>query len=90
MLTDNKKEERKTHSISIDNRARCSMSGIEKVIGATEGCITAQSSYGLVTIIGSNLKLTAFSESNGSLSFTGEISSIKYGSKTSALKRIFK
>ena len=88
MQTD--KKEIKPHSISIDNRARCSMNGIEKVIGATEGCITAQSSCGLLTITGNNLKLTAFSESGGTLSFTGEISSIKYGNKTSALKRIFK
>lgn len=89
MQTD-KKEETKPHSVSIDNRARCSMSGIEKVIGATEGCITAQSNCGLLTVVGANLKLTAFSQSNGTLAFTGEITSIKYGNKTSALKRIFK
>ncbi len=65
-------------------------SGIEKVIGATEGCITAQSNCGLLTVVGANLKLTAFSQSNGTLAFTGEITSIKYGNKTSTLKRIFK
>ena len=89
MLTD-KKEEIKPHSISLDNREKCSMSGIKKVIGATQTCLTVLSSYGMLTILGNNLVLTSYSESGGSLSFSGEISCIKYGDKTSALKRIFK
>ena len=85
-----KQEERKPHSLCIDNRNRCNITGIKKVITANENTITMQSHCGLMTITGANLKLTAFSESNETVAFVGEINSIKYGEKTSALKKIFK
>ena len=89
-MQNDKKEEIKPHSIALDNREKCSVTGIKKVVGATENCITALSSYGPLSFLGNNLKLTSFSESNGTLSFSGEISCIKYGDKSGALKRIFK
>ncbi|MBO5222963.1 MAG: YabP/YqfC family sporulation protein [Clostridia bacterium] len=84
-----KKEEQKPHAISIDNRNKCVMSGILKVVSATDTCINLQTSLGALTINGSSLKLVAFSESNGSLSMQGEINAIKYGAKTSAIKKLF-
>ena len=84
------KEEQKPHSVSIDNRTRCSMTGIRKVISATDSAITMQSSCGLINVLGSNLKLTTFSESSETLSFMGEINCIKYGAKTSTIKKIFR
>lgn len=85
-----KQEERKNHNLTIDNRNRCNITGIKKVITANENVITMQSHCGMMTIMGTNLKLTSFSESNETVAFVGEINSIKYGEKTSALKKIFK
>lgn len=85
-----KHEDHKPHSINIDNRNKCNMSGIKKVITATENCITMQSQCGMLSIYGNNLKLTSFSESNETVSFVGEINNLKYGSKTSTIKKLFK
>ncbi len=84
-----KKDEHKPHSISLDNRNKCVMSGVTKVISATNTCVALQTSLGSLTVNGSGLKLTSYSESNGALSLQGEICAIKYGSKTSAFKKIF-
>lgn len=85
----NEKEERKPHSISIDNRNKCVMSGITKVVSATDSSISLQTTLGALTINGTGLKLTSYSETNGALSMQGEITALKYGNKTSAFKRIF-
>jgi sporulation protein YabP len=84
-----KNEERKPHSITLDNRNKCIMSGITKVVSATDTCITLQTSLGALTVNGTGLKLTSYLETSGALSMQGEISALKYGSKTSALKKIF-
>lgn len=84
-----KNEERKPHSLTLDNRNKCQMSGVTKVVSATQTCITLQTTMGALCINGTNLKLTAYSESNGNLSIQGEVSALKYGSKTSAFKKIF-
>ena len=84
-----KNEERKPHSITLDNRNKCIMSGITKVVSATDTCITLQTSLGALTVNGTGLKLTSYLETSGALSMQGEISTLKYGSKTSALKKIF-
>jgi sporulation protein YabP len=85
----NEKEERKPHSISIDNRNKCVMSGITKVVSATDSCISLQTTLGALTINGTGLKLTSYSETSGALSMQGEITALKYGNKTSAFKKIF-
>ncbi len=84
-----KNEERKPHSLTLDNRNKCIMSGITKVVSATDACITLQTTLGTLTINGVGLKLTSYSETSGALSMQGEISAFKYGSKTSAFKKIF-
>ncbi len=84
-----KKEEQKPHSLTLDNRNKCNLSGVTKVVSATENCIVLQTSLGQLIINGTTLKLTSFSQTNGTLSFQGEVSALKYGSKTSALKKIF-
>lgn len=84
-----KKEEQKPHSITIDNRNKCVMSGILKVISASDTCITLQSSLGTLVLNGTAFKLTSFSEANGTLCMQGEVNAIRYGSKTSAIKKIF-
>ncbi len=83
------KKEENPHIITITDRKECCLTGVNKVISATPVCVSVQTRQGMLTINGSGLKLTSFSEKSETLSIVGEIVALKYGTKTSALKKIF-
>lgn len=83
--------ENKNHTLTMDNCAKCVMSGIEKVVGATASQLELASSCGTILIIGSDLAIGKFDNQTGSLSFAGKINAIKYNEvKTPFFKRLFK
>lgn len=84
-------KEKKHHSFEVDNRATCSMNGIEKVISSSESNISLVTSYGGMDINGKKLKINKFDVEDGTLCFDGEIDCIKYSMpKVPLLKRLFK
>ena len=85
------KEAKKPHSFEVDNRNKCSMTGIEKVISSSETSINIISSCGGMEISGKQLKISKYDMEDGTLCFEGEIDCIKYSApKVPLLKRLFK
>lgn len=84
-------EKTQNHSFEVSNRARCTMSGIQKVISSSETSVLLVSSCGNMEISGKKLKINKFDIEDGTLAFEGEIDGIKYSApKVPLLKRLFK
>lgn len=87
----NKPEQKKNHSICIENRSSLNLSGINEVISSCETELCLVSSYGEMIIDGKDFKITEFNADKGVLTATGNVDSIRYkGAKVSLIKRIFK
>ncbi len=85
--TDNKK----LHSVCIENRSSITMSGISEVISSDETELCLVGSYGEMTITGKDFKIIKFNADDGNLFAEGSVDCIKYkGAKTPLIKRIFK
>lgn len=79
------------HSLTLENRLKCAMTGIKEVLSYSPGEIALSSDGGRLTVTGENLKITKYNERDGSLAFTGKVSAIRYDAKkVPVLKRIFK
>ena len=77
--------------LCLDGRKKLSMSGVEAVDGFSEQFLKLSVGKNKVTIIGENIKITAFNKALGTLSADGDFIEIKYGVKKDAfIKRIFK
>lgn len=84
-------EQKSPHTIAVQNREKCSMTGIEKVVSSSETQILVVSSHGGMEIGGKKLKISKFDIADGTLDFEGEIDVIKYSApKVPLLKRLFK
>lgn len=82
---------KKPHSIDLSNRKNGAITGVEKVISSCDTCLALATCEGGLTIAGANLKINKFNVDDGTLSFEGEINSLKYNAaKVPVLKRIFK
>lgn len=80
-----------SHSITVTDRKKLSMTGVSKVDGATETEISLTTCLGRLIITGSELKIAKFDDADGNLSITGNVDALKYtGAKVPLLKRIFK
>lgn len=81
------------HTLQIENANRLCMTGISEVESFSESKVVAAISGKdrRITIIGSNLKISAFQKENGNLRLDGEIRQITYSAgKLSAVGKIFK
>lgn len=78
------------HSVSLEQRKNLTVHGVESVASFSEVKITLSLLGGeRMQIIGSGLKITAFSKTNGIFTAEGEVVGISYGGKSFAAK-IFK
>lgn len=78
------------HSVSLEQRKNLTVHGVESVAAFSEVKITLSLLGGdRMQIIGSGLKITAFSKTNGIFTAEGEVVGISYGGKSFAAK-IFK
>lgn len=70
-----------SHSLSIDQRKSIAVSGVEGVKAFSESRIELilHGSSTRLTILGSGLKITAFSKTSGAFSALGTIECVKYG-----------
>lgn len=86
-----KTEQKKNHTVCLENRKGINMSGIIEVISSCETELNLVSSYGEISVTGKELKITKFNAEDGNLIAEGNVDSLKYkGAKTPLLKRIFK
>ena len=78
------------HSIIIEQRKNITVSAVESVVAFSEVKILLSLIGGeRMSILGSGLKITAFSKSSGSFTAEGIVTSISYGGK-SVVAKIFK
>lgn len=76
--------------LTIEQRKKITMTGVEKVDALSEERILLTVSGQRVTIEGSQLKILAFSQGSGNFSATGEVRSIKYGAGKGKLGSLLK
>ncbi len=67
--------------LTIENRAKLSMSGVDSVDGFSETSIQLTVGGVRVQIAGAHLKVLAFSQGTGSFAASGEVASVKYGAE---------
>jgi len=78
-------------NLTLDNRKRLSMTGVDAVDGFSEEYLKLTVAGDKVLINGEKIKITAYNKMNGNLSAEGKFIEIKYiGKKVPLLKRIFK
>ena len=78
------------HSVILEQRKSLSISGIESVASFSEVKIVLVLLGGeRINVIGSGLKITGFSKTNGTFTAEGDVMGISYGGK-SLTARIFK
>ncbi len=78
------------HSVLIEQRKNLSVTAVESVVAFSEVKILLSLVGGeRLQIVGSGLKITAFSKTSGSFSAEGTVTGVSYGGK-SVVSRIFK
>ncbi len=78
------------HSVIIEQRKTLSVTAVESVVAFSEVKILLSLVGGeRLQIVGSGLKITAFSKTSGSFSAEGTVTGVSYGGK-SVVARIFK
>lgn len=79
-----------SHSISIEQCKKITATAIDSVDSFSDKQIIMSYSAGRIVVAGSNMKIVAFSKTGGSFSATGDITSVRYLSKGTGLKKLFK
>ncbi len=78
------------HSVQLEQKKLLTVSGVESVAAFSEvKIILALVGGGRMSVLGSGLKITAFSKASGSFTAEGSVTGISYGGK-SVVSRIFK
>ena len=78
------------HSVTIEQRKNITVSAVESVIAFSEVKILLALIGGeRMSILGSSLKITAFSKTSGSFTAEGTVTSVSYGGKN-VVAKIFK
>ncbi len=78
------------HLVQLEQKKNLQVSGIESVAAFSEvKIILALVGGGKMSVVGSGLKITAFSKANGTFVAEGSVTGISYGGKSVAA-RIFK
>ena len=82
-------QEIKESILTIEQQKKVTMTGVSSVDGFSETLIELTVNGKHVRIAGSRLKVLAFSEGSGNFAASGEISSVRYGTK-SGLKSLLR
>lgn len=78
------------HIVTIEQRKNLTINAVESVVAFSEVKIILSLLGGeRMSVIGSGLKITGFSKTNGTFAAEGTITSISYGGK-SVVSKIFK
>ncbi len=73
--------ERKPHELALKGRESLSLQGVEDVLGFDETSVTCRTTLGDLVIEGSDLRISAFSAENGTLSVVGSVCGLYYEEK---------
>ena len=79
--------ERNNHSVQIERRKNITVSGVECVAAFSQVKISLKLLGGeRLFVVGTDMKITGFSKTNGTFSAEGNVSGISYGGKSFAAK----
>lgn len=82
----------KSHSMSMENREKLSLSGVEDVSGFDESLVVLRTSMGALTIRGEGLHIGRIDLDSGSLELSGKVQELSYdesGPAPSLWSRLF-
>lgn len=80
------------HRLTLDERKRLSVSGVEEVVNFDEGQISVQTVKGLLLVRGENLRVETLEKSTGELLVTGVVTDLGYeetGPRSGLFGRLF-
>lgn len=77
----------KSHKITVDNRRRAEITGVNDVISFDLNTILLETDYGMVTIKGSNLHVNRLSVEKGEVDIDGKVDGINYSEISSYAKK---
>ena len=77
-MTENSSAIASSHSVTLEDRNRLTVEGVEDIIGYDEQSITAKTPLGEMTVHGSDLKIIRMSTDMGELVAEGNIVSVTY------------
>lgn len=83
------------HTLTMENRERAQITGVEDVDSFNEEMIVLMTSAGAMTLVGTGLHISQLNLENGQLSIEGQIAALEYDdrirpSRTSVISRLFK
>lgn len=82
-----------THNLSLENRKKLEMSGVEEVITFNETKILLQTNQGTLNIQGKELNIQQLNLDNSQIRINGYVHSLEYSNKSTEkniFKRLFK
>ena len=65
-------------TLTVKNRERLTVDGVDNVEGFDEGCVTLSTALGRVIIEGEGLKIESLTKEKGEILITGRISGVFY------------
>ena len=71
-------EEQIPHKLTLNERSQLTMTGVTEVVSFEETAVVLQTSLGLLTVQGQELKLKTLSLEGGQVAVDGTISSLVY------------
>ena len=86
-------EQRKNHTVIIDNREKLSANGVISIEYFTPEAVAAKTSLGRMIIKGKNLVVDTMESQSGNLLIKGSVSDVIYensGESKSLIKKLFK
>ena len=86
-------EQRKNHTVIIDNREKLSANGVLSIEYFTPEAVAAKTSLGRMIIKGKNLVVDTMESQSGNLLIKGSVSDVIYenlGESKSLIKKLFK
>ncbi len=86
----NEKTQKKPHSLTLLDRSKLSLTGVEKVIGASSTQVAVHTTQGGLTIVGSDLKIEKYDVNDGCFALSGKIDALKYGEKKNVWGKLFR
>lgn len=66
------------HSLSMENRQRAVITGVEDVDSFNEQMVTLATSQGMLTLLGDQLHIANLNLENGQLTVEGQIAALEY------------
>ena len=83
------KSQAKDHTLTLENRAKLFLNGIEEVVSFDERTVVLNTALGAMSIEGEGLHILSLSLENGHVTVEGHIDAIFYENRTEKVKRGF-